>query len=248
MRYTTCCQIAPSHRFLIDKSINSAVISAPTQAHFEVSSLTVMTERTTASALHALDIPTVKPGAELNEKYGPLTSPVKSIGSDVDIVAEKGYHSERSSQLGSVADDDVVLVNGEPVITTGRDVSRFLVDVRDDGDPALTFRSLFLGTVFAGLGASLVQVCLQLPHDLIIALTELQIYLFKPVQMSVSTVFLLLLIYSVGVVWAAVIPRASSVEGTRWSGLAPFLHFINPGPFGLKEVRALVPSMAYWTE
>jgi len=48
--------------------------------------------------------------------------------------------------------------NGEPVITTGRDVSRFAVDIRDDGDESLTFRSIFLGTVFAGMGAALCQV------------------------------------------------------------------------------------------
>lgn len=52
----------------------------------------------------------------------------------------------------------VRFVNGEPVITTGWDVSRYLIDMRDDGDPALTFRSLLLGTVFAGLGAALCQV------------------------------------------------------------------------------------------
>ena len=48
--------------------------------------------------------------------------------------------------------------NGEPVITTGRDVSRFVVDIRDDEDPALTFRSIFLGTIFAAMGATLGQV------------------------------------------------------------------------------------------
>lgn len=48
--------------------------------------------------------------------------------------------------------------NGVQVIQTGRDVSRFVVDVRDDGDEALTFRSIFLGTVFAGMGAALCQV------------------------------------------------------------------------------------------
>ena len=48
--------------------------------------------------------------------------------------------------------------NGEPVITAGRDVSRFVVDIRDDEDTALTFRSMFLGTIFAGMGAALSQV------------------------------------------------------------------------------------------
>ena len=66
-----------------------------------------------------------------------------------------------------------------------------------------------------------------------------QIYLFKPVQMSVSTVFLLLIIYTVGIVWAKYLPQASWVEGTRFAGLAPTLHFINPGEFRIKEVGPL---------
>ena len=54
--------------------------------------------------------------------------------------------------------------------------------------------------------------------------------------MSVSTVFLLLIIYTVGIVWAKYLPQASWVEGTRFAGLAPVLHFINPGEFRIKEV------------
>jgi hypothetical protein len=53
--------------------------------------------------------------------------------------------------------------NGVPVITTGRDISRFVVDIRDDGDEALTFRSIFLGTVFACMGATLGQVSTHPP-------------------------------------------------------------------------------------
>ncbi|KAL0960200.1 hypothetical protein HGRIS_011834 [Hohenbuehelia grisea] len=148
---------------------------------------------------------------------------------NVDIAGEKEDYldSEKNSQLQD--DDDVVRLNGEPVITTGKDVSRFAVDIRDDGDQALTFRSLFLGTLFAGMGAALCQI-----------------YLFKPIQMSVSTVFLLLLIYSVGNAWAAVFPKRSLVEGTRFAFLGSFLHFLNPGPFTLKEhvVSSLVASTA----
>ena len=65
---------------------------------------------------------------------------------------------EKASEDQDWYSDDVELLNGEPVITSGRDVSRFVVGLRDDGDPALTFRSLFLGTVMAGLGAALCQV------------------------------------------------------------------------------------------
>ena len=55
--------------------------------------------------------------------------------------------------------------------------------------------------------------------------------------MTVSTVFLLLLIYTVGQAWAMYFPKASWVEGTRFAGLAPLLNFLNPGPFQIKEVR-----------
>ena len=55
--------------------------------------------------------------------------------------------------------------------------------------------------------------------------------------MTVSTVFLLLIIYTTGNGWAKLFPRRSWVVGTRLERLAPVFHFINPGPFSLKEVR-----------
>ena len=67
---------------------------------------------------------------------------------DIDVVHDKHY--------GSFAkDDNVAYVNGEPVVSDGKDVSRFVVDLRDDGDPPVTFRSIILGTVFGGPGAAL---------------------------------------------------------------------------------------------
>ncbi|KZT18640.1 oligopeptide transporter [Neolentinus lepideus HHB14362 ss-1] len=151
---------------------------------------------------------------------------------DVEVIDEKGYGSDSehdAEELHPERLEGVSYVNGEPVITTGEDVSRFLVDVRDDGDDAITFRSLVIGTVFAGLGAALCQI-----------------YIFKPVEMSVSTVFLLLLIYSVGLAWAKFLPRKEFAERIGMPRLARVFHFINPGPFGLKEhtVSALVASTA----
>ncbi|EPT02055.1 hypothetical protein FOMPIDRAFT_1119079 [Fomitopsis schrenkii] len=129
----------------------------------------------------------------------------------------------------SIGDDDTRSQKGEPVITTGEDVSKYVVDLRDDMDPAITFRSLFLGTIFAGLGAAV--------H---------QIYQFKSVQLSVSTVFLLLLIYTVGVGWANLLPQGSSVRGTRLARLSHVLDFVNPGDFRIKEhtVATLIASTA----
>lgn len=81
---------------------------------------------------------------------------------DVDAVGEKlavDYSDEKTSQtFGSGDDSSVRYVNGEPVITTGRDVSKYLVDLRDDGDPAITFRSLVCGTVIGALGSALITV------------------------------------------------------------------------------------------
>ncbi|KIJ51867.1 hypothetical protein M422DRAFT_244244 [Sphaerobolus stellatus SS14] len=121
-------------------------------------------------------------------------------------------------------------VNGEPVITTGSDVSNYAVDVRDDEDPALTFRSLLIGTVVAGLGAALGQI-----------------YIFKPINVTVSPIFLLLLIFSIGKLWARILPRRSTFEGRPLlNRLAPIAEFINPGDFGLKEhvVATLVCTTA----
>ncbi|EEB99481.1 hypothetical protein MPER_00835, partial [Moniliophthora perniciosa FA553] len=100
------------------------------------------------------------------------------------------------------------------------DVSKFIVDLRDDGDDAVTIRSLVLGTLIAGLGAALVQI-----------------YYFKPVVVSVSTVFLLLVAWTIGEAMANLLPRRSTVQGTRFEFLGPVVHAINPGPFGLKEFK-----------
>lgn len=175
---------------------------------------------------------------------------------DVDHNDEKAEHEESAGMVANQLDSPcekassvedayaarksgVQYVNGEAVITTGEDVSNFLLDTRDDGDPALTFRSFVLGTVFAGLGAALSQVSSKRspfgPPD---AETYqfAQIYVFKPVQVMVSSTFLLLLIFSTGNAWAVILPRKSWVEKTRFARLAPVIHFFNPGPFGLKEV------------
>ena len=40
--------------------------------------------------------------------------------------------------------------------------------------------------------------------------------------------------------WSVVLPRGSSVAGTRFERLAPVLDFINPGEFRLKEVSCMI--------
>jgi hypothetical protein len=91
-----------------------------------------------------------------NEKVEDVDTP-----SDEDVVldlAKPSYDYED-------ANEKPLNVNGEPVITSGIDVSKYLVDLRDDEDPPFTFRSVVLGTVIGGLGAALHQVCCTALHD-----------------------------------------------------------------------------------
>jgi len=79
------------------------------------------------------------------------------------------YTNEKQNDSGTssveIADEKVdAYVHGAQVIQTGLDVSRFVVDIRDDGDDALTFRSIFIGTVFAGMGAALCQASTHQNH------------------------------------------------------------------------------------
>ncbi|TBU24794.1 oligopeptide transporter [Dichomitus squalens] len=169
--------------------------------------------------------PAGSPGSSIDEK-AELKGVQKRLSSDSSLDIKEKLDDKAEDPY---AHDEVVYVRGEPVISSGADVSRFLVDTRDDGDPAITFRSIVIGTIFAGLGAALYQI-----------------YLFKPVQVTVSTVFLLLIIWSVGIFWAKYFPKASWVEGTRFAWLAPTLRFINPGEFRIKEhvIASLVASTA----
>jgi hypothetical protein len=131
-----------------------------------------------------------------------LTVPVADVPIDTlapyenDIKVEKG-----SLASGTLPSSSTKFVNGEPIIVTGEDVSNYVVDDRDDGDPALTFRSFVLGTIIAGLGAALAEVralslCLRRAADP--SCNFMQIYMFKPLAVSVSEIFLLLIIYVCG--------------------------------------------------
>ncbi|KAF6835534.1 peptide transporter mtd1 [Colletotrichum plurivorum] len=119
----------------------------------------------------------------------------------------------------------VEYVNGHPVIRNGVDVSKFVVSDRDDGDPALTFRSVVLGTVFTALSSVITML-----------------YTFKPTQMQVSAVFLQLLVFVFGEAWALATPRP---ERFKASWLQTALRFVNSGQsFGIKEhvVASLIAS------
>jgi hypothetical protein len=178
--------------------------------------------------------PTILPLNQIAALYEKSSSSVSTENRRVYLDSEKAS----SSASNPSAYSDTALLKGEPIVTNGEDVSRFVVDIRDDGESALTFRSIFLGTVFAGLGAALSQVfaCFYVTEFGFDLVGSVQIYVFKPLQVSVSTVFMLLLIYTFGVAWATILPQQSWTERTRFQRFGPLVHFINPGEFRLKEV------------
>ncbi|KAL4866984.1 hypothetical protein BDV12DRAFT_198714 [Aspergillus spectabilis] len=140
-----------------------------------------------------------------------------------DKLPRAQVHAPDSGEIQ--AENDVEYVKGHPVIRNGADVSKFIISDRDDGDPALTFRSIVLGSVFTALSS---------------AITIL--YVFKPYQVQVSAVFLQLLVFIFGKAWATMTPRPDRFK-LPW--VRKTLEFLNFGQhFGIKEhvVAALIAS------
>lgn len=112
-----------------------------------------------------------QPSAEkIAEKYATGNCVVKLGLSPEDSSKVEGgedhhhHHHHHHHHVGAGAGERPCADTHEHIISTGRDVSRYLVDVRDDGETALTFRSFVIGTIFAGLGATLSQVSCSLWH------------------------------------------------------------------------------------
>ena len=62
------------------------------------------------------------------------------------------------------------------------------------------------------------------------------LYLFKPVQVTVSSVFLILIAFVWGQAWAHLTPSPARLSGTRFAFLQGPFRFLNFGqPFGIKE-------------
>ena len=98
------------------------------------------------------------------EAEAPTSSPTESpISEDKDPDHVPGY--TLSDEQVNVLDEKG-LVDDQVIIRTGADASRYLLSLRDDGDPVLTLRSAVLGTAFACFQAAMNQIynvgCLSL--------------------------------------------------------------------------------------
>lgn len=117
-----------------------------------------------------------------------------------------------------------IILDSDPPLQ-GADVAKFLVSTRDDGDPAITFRSLVLGTIFTALSSTITMI-----------------YMFKPSQQQVSALFLQLLVYAFGVGWAKLTPGPDKFRNRHVQAVLRFLNFGQP--FRIKEhvVASLIAS------
>ncbi|PWN34798.1 OPT superfamily oligopeptide transporter [Meira miltonrushii] len=141
-----------------------------------------------------------------------------------DAYNEKGLTEAEKANF--VLEDESEESESNHMIRDGHDVSQYLLPIRDDGDPCLTFRSLSLGLVLGAFQA-----------------TMSQIYMFKPTQVGIGGSFLVLIIYFIGKAWARFLPSGPGLRA-RWGDMPSssikawmliLFDFINPGPFGLKE-------------
>ncbi|EPQ30086.1 uncharacterized protein PFL1_02203 [Pseudozyma flocculosa PF-1] len=137
------------------------------------------------------------------------------------ISLDKDHLDEK--RVDVVAEETSSLASDEHVITTGQDVSDMLISDRDDGDACWTLRSVLLSLVGASFQAVMTVI-----------------YRFKPTQVDISSTFLVLLIWALGVAWAKLLPTRDSLERRYGKGRLParivaLAHAVNPGPFGLKE-------------
>ncbi|KDQ57535.1 hypothetical protein JAAARDRAFT_130586 [Jaapia argillacea MUCL 33604] len=131
-----------------------------------------------------------------------LTSdPSRGSEKDISSLDEKDKRIGGDVEAFSDTSSETVVLNDERAIAT------HVISVEDD--PSLspwTFRAFFVGIGLSAFGGVLAEI-----------------YYFKPQTVLVSTMFLAIISYVIGVFLATVIPRRG------------FFRYLNPGPFNKKE-------------
>ncbi|SMR48174.1 unnamed protein product [Zymoseptoria tritici ST99CH_1E4] len=129
-------------------------------------------------------------------------------------------------EVTSLADSQVSFDDDTAIIVTGTDAANHLLSLRDDKDPALTFRSIFLASILSSFQAVMTQI-----------------YYFKPTKIDIYGPFIVIIAYVLGVGWAKVFPRgdvllarwtAQGGHGKRPIWISLWL-FLNPCAWSLKE-------------
>ncbi|KAI8258392.1 Oligopeptide transporter 8 [Colletotrichum sp. SAR 10_98] len=172
-----------------------------------------------AGALNPVEgkIVSVPNHAAINEKASfDDTAAGKGLQAEIQAVAPQSESGSHEKDNGSE----------EVIIRTGADAAQHLLPLRDDFQPSLTFRSIFLATCLSAFQAVMSQI-----------------YTFKPTQVTISGTFIVLIAYFMGKAWANFLPRGDKLEA-RWrekggEGTPPrwirTVSFLNHGPWNLKE-------------
>ncbi|KAJ3952852.1 hypothetical protein N0V92_010704 [Colletotrichum tropicale] len=172
-----------------------------------------------AGALNPVEgkIVSVPNHAAINEKASfDDTAAGKELQAEIQAVAPQSESGSHEKDNGSE----------EVIIRTGADAAQHLLPLRDDFQPSLTFRSIFLATCLSAFQAVMSQI-----------------YTFKPTQVTISGTFIVLIAYFMGKAWANFLPRGDKLEA-RWrekggEGTLPrwirTVSFLNHGPWNLKE-------------
>lgn len=82
-----------------------------------------------------------------DEKIGAVVG-VATLDAEVKAVHDLQGADDRSSDTDS---EDVIII-------TGSDAAKHLLPLRDDGEPALTFRGMFLATILSAFQAVMSQI------------------------------------------------------------------------------------------
>lgn len=137
----------------------------------------------------------------------------------IDEKALDKLESTLSPDVTLDAEDRLYDHNGkEKVLETAEDFATALVSLEDDPTlPIHTFRMWFSGLGLAVFGAVLGML-----------------FQFRPQVITVSALFLQLLVYMFGKVLEFIIPGPRS----KWHNGNAFWNFMNPGPFNIKEHAA----------
>ncbi|KAB5559610.1 OPT oligopeptide transporter [Coniochaeta sp. 2T2.1] len=161
-------------------------------------------------------IVTVHAGDKLDshdEKKGSPDSP------QITAAPPPVYDADHDLDEKDNGSDDVIII-------TGADAAAHLLSLRDDGEPALTFRSLLLASCLAGFQAVMNQI-----------------YQFKPTLITIQGTFIVIIAYFLGNAWANLLPRGDRLEA-RWrakngQGKLPrwitIVSFFNHGRWNIKE-------------
>jgi hypothetical protein len=97
-------------------------------------------------AINEKKIVTVGAGEEISEKLG-LEADIQAAPPLYEVVGHIGHDGD-----GKDSDSENV------IIVTGADAAAHLLPMRDDGEPALTFRSIVLATVLSAFQAVMNQI------------------------------------------------------------------------------------------